>query len=84
LAGLFTRILGFPVKSTLASLDDMRKNLEHAGLEEWQVSSFIAQYEMVKNGLVVDVTEDVERVTGQEPRTFAGFIQEFKSDFLAE
>jgi len=83
-AGKLTHTLGYPVKSTPATLEDMRKALLHAGLDEWRIDSIIAQFEMVKGAHAVDVTEEVERITGYKPRTFQQFLEEFKDRFAVQ
>ncbi|WP_111627906.1 hypothetical protein [Larkinella arboricola] len=77
----FTKVLGFEVNSVPIAMEDMRNQLVHTGLDEWRIHSFMAQYDMVKGAYGVDVTEDVKRITGQNPRTLEQFIEEFKGEF---
>lgn len=75
-----TKALGYEVKNVAITTDDMRKRLEAVGLEDWRIDSIIAQ-EVVKNGFSVDVTEEVKRLTGQEPISFEQFATDFKNQF---
>jgi uncharacterized protein YbjT (DUF2867 family) len=75
-----TKGLGYEVKNSAISSDDMRKRLEAVGLEAWRIDSIIAQ-EVVKNGFSVDVTGEVKRLTGQTPISFEQFAEDYKKQF---
>lgn len=82
IASILTQVLGFEVKSIPTTSADMQKTFLNAGLDKWRVSSLLEQYEMVKRAYALDVTEDVERITGNKPNTFQQFAQEFRNQWL--
>ena len=81
-AALFTHALGYEVNEMPSSEADMRRALGFAGLSDWHIDSLIEQFKTVAGGYEIDVTEEVQRLTRQPPRTFAQFVQDYKDQFF--
>ncbi len=70
--------VGYEVRAIPTSAEDMRKRLQQAGLEEWRMNAILAQYSVIAGSYAVDVTEEVKRLTSQNPRSFVQFAQDYK------
>lgn len=81
-ASFLTDALGHEVKDVNSSEAEMRKALGFTGLSDWHVDTLIDQFVTVAGGYEIDVTEEVERLTGQPARTFAQFAKDYKNQFL--
>jgi uncharacterized protein YbjT (DUF2867 family) len=79
---VITAALGHKVKEVRSSEAEIRKALGYAGLSEWHINNLIEQFHTVAGGYEIDVTGEVERLTGQRPRHFAQFARDYKSKFL--
>jgi uncharacterized protein YbjT (DUF2867 family) len=75
--------LGYEVQATPTSTEAMRNRLQQAGLEEWRIDAIFAQYAVIAGGYATDVTEEVKRLSGQAPRSFAQFAHDYKQ-YLAQ
>ncbi len=78
IASQLSASVGYEVRDTPISADDMRTRLQQAGLETWHINALLAQYAVIAGGYAVDVTEEVKRLTGQNPRSFLQFAQDYK------
>ncbi|HET8846782.1 MAG TPA: hypothetical protein VFN35_35295 [Ktedonobacteraceae bacterium] len=74
--------LGYEVRETPIAIDAMRENLQKAGVEEWQIKGIFAQYAVIASGHAVDVTEEVRRLTGQNPRSFLQFVHDHRENLI--
>lgn len=72
--------LGYEVRELPIAVAAMQENLQRAGVEEWQIKGIFAQYAVIASGHAVDVTEEVKRLTGQNPRTFLQFAHDHRED----
>ena len=81
IAVLLTEILGHDVNEVKSSETEMRKALGFARLSDWHIDTLIEQFITVAGGYEIDVTEEIERLTGNAPRTFAQFITDYKKHF---
>ncbi len=70
--------IGYEVRATPIPDNDMRKILQEAGLEEWRINAIFAQYSVIAGNYALDVIEEVKRLTGQNPRSFVQFAQDYK------
>lgn len=82
-ASQLTVALGHEVGDIDVTETDMRKTLKSFRLSDWHIGALIEQFAIGANGYEIDVTEEVKRLTGHAPRTFAQFAQDFKDQFLA-
>jgi len=44
----------------------------------WRINAIFAQYSVISCGHAVDVTEEVKRLTGHNPRSFVQFAKDHK------
>jgi uncharacterized protein YbjT (DUF2867 family) len=79
-----TAALGFVVQEIHTSSSEMRNALASAGLSEWNINALLDQFEIGANGGEIDVTEEVERLTGKPPGTFSQFINDYKNHFIRQ
>ncbi len=70
--------VGYEIRATPISTEDMHNRLQQAGLEEWRINAIFAQYSVIAGNYALDVTEEVKRLTGQNPRSFVQFAQDYK------
>ncbi len=77
-AGKLADALGRKVEMVEVSADQMKAGLLQAGLPEW-IASGLAELQIhyFGRGLGSEVTDDIQRVTGQAPRTFDEFAREY-------
>lgn len=80
-AALLTETLVHEVNEVKSSEAEMRKALKYAGLSDWHIDTLIDQFITVAGGYEIDVTEEVERLTGHSPRTFTQFATDYKEHF---
>jgi uncharacterized protein YbjT (DUF2867 family) len=73
--------IGKPVEYVNLADDQFKGALLGMGLPEWLVDDFIALGVVQQNGWAAAVTDDVNRVLGRAPRTFAQFASEFAGTF---
>ncbi|MBO2445867.1 NAD(P)H-binding protein [Actinomadura barringtoniae] len=78
------RVLGRPVTVVEQSLADYRDQLSGAGLDPAFVETALAGARLVAEGGNAMVTEDVARVLGRPPRTFATWAEAHKAAFTAQ
>ena len=81
-ATILSDYLGIEVRAVERTEEEMRKAMQNAGLSAWMIDALIEQYKIGANGGEIDVTEEVKRITGQEPRKFEQFVREHKNNFL--
>jgi uncharacterized protein YbjT (DUF2867 family) len=75
--------LELPIRETPLSVDQMHRAMMASELGDWLSNALLAQYAVIAGGYSIDTTEEVKRLTGQEPRTFAEFAQMYKYDLGA-
>lgn len=63
------------------SADVMHGALLKAGFPAWQADGLIEDYEHYRKNEAMAVSNDVERITGHAPRSFAGFANDFAPAF---
>lgn len=78
IATCLTEVLGHPVREIRLSVAAMREQLASEGLTEWLIDAMIEQDALIAGGYDIDTTEEVKRLTGHSPRTFAQFAQEYR------
>lgn len=80
-ASLLADALGHEVKDLESSEARMREALNQTGLTDWDIDSLIEQFVTVAGGYEIDVTEEVERLTGNPARSFMQFAKDYKNEF---
>lgn len=63
--------------------DQMRGALLGMGVPEWLADDFVALGVVQQNGWAAGISDDVERVLGRPPRTFAEFTRDSAAAFTA-
>jgi NAD(P)H dehydrogenase (quinone) len=58
------------------TLEEAYESRAKWGAPDWQNDAWVSTYTAIASGEVADVSGDVERVTGQRPRTLAEFLRE--------
>lgn len=81
-ANYLTKSLEHNVQAKNITEAEMRTTLGYAKMDAWHIDALIEQFIIGANGGEIDVTEEVKRITGQEPRTFAQFMLDYKNIFL--
>jgi uncharacterized protein YbjT (DUF2867 family) len=82
MASIFTTVLGRPVSYVDLPEAAMRDGLLRFGLPEWQADGLIEDYAHYRRGEASAVSTAVEDVTGQAPRSFREFAQDYRRAFL--
>ena len=77
LAALMAEASGRPVTYVDVPEEAARAGLEQLGVPEPMVSGFLELFAMEKAGGAALVTDDVQRVTGKAPRSFADFARDY-------
>jgi uncharacterized protein YbjT (DUF2867 family) len=60
---------------------NMLKALLSFHMPSWQAEGLVEDYAHYSRGEAASISQDVEAVTGQRPRTFQTFAREYKGDF---
>ena len=82
MAFVFTTVLGRPVSYVDLPEAAMREGLLRFGFPEWQADGLIEDYAHYRRGEASAVSTAVEDVTGQPPRSFREFVQDYNQAFL--
>ena len=82
MASVFTSVLAKPVSYVDLPEAAMRDDLLHFGFPEWQAAGLIEDYAHYRRGEATEVSTAVEDVTGQPPRSFRQFVQDYRQAFL--
>lgn len=81
-AAQLTTELGYAVRALNQSEVDMRKALGYSGMTDWHIDALVEQFIIGANGGEIDVTDEVQRLTGQPARSLVQFVQDYKTHFL--
>jgi len=82
MASVLTTVLGKPVLYVDLAGDAMREGLLRFGFAEWQADGLIEDYAHYRSGEASAVSTAVQHVTGQSPRSFGQFVQDYCQAFL--
>ena len=82
MASVFTSVLAKPVSYVDVPEAAMRDSLLHFGFPEWQADGLIEDYAHYRRGEAMEVSTAVADVTGQPPRSFRQFVQDYRQAFL--
>lgn len=81
-AALLSNNLGIQVKEQRVSEAEMREMLRYSGMSAWYQDALIAQFRIGASGGEIDVTEEIQRITGSAPRNLATFAADYKNQLL--
>jgi uncharacterized protein YbjT (DUF2867 family) len=82
-AAIVSSVIGREVRYIDVSLEETRQTLLAAGLDEYLVNEYIVYYRAFAEGLGDFISDDFERVTGRQPRSFAEFAADHAEEFGA-
>ncbi|MDB4973550.1 MAG: NmrA family protein [Myxococcaceae bacterium] len=74
--------LELPVTAVRVGEQEMTERLQSAGLSDWRVAGIMAQYALIAGGFAVDVTGEVQRLTGRPPRSLLQFARDTRALFV--
>jgi NAD(P)H dehydrogenase (quinone) len=80
-ADTLTKVLGRKITYVNISPEDARKNLEKMRMPDWMIEALLGLADIIKKGYTSSLTENVEKVTGNKPRTFEVFAKNNISRF---
>lgn len=80
-AEYLTKVLGKQISYVDISDDEMAKNMKNAGMDDWTTNSLIELAKFTREGYLSGITDSVEKITGNKPKTFLEFVVENKSVF---
>ncbi len=75
-AGLFSARLGRTIRYVSVPDEGARQGMVAAGLPEWYADGLVELYQLYRRQEGAVVTDAVERVTGQQPRTVDAYLAE--------
>jgi uncharacterized protein YbjT (DUF2867 family) len=81
MAQVLARILEKPVRYIDISEETAGEEMRKAGLPDYVIDGLVGTFAALRAGRLDDCTEDVERVTGQPPRTFETWCRNHLSAF---
>lgn len=76
-----SKVLGRTISYVDVSDDDLATGMKNVGMDEWTVDSLIELAKFTRNGHLAKITDSVEKITGNKPKTFLEFLVENKSFF---
>ena len=81
IAAQFSAVLGREVRFINVSPEEMRQAVIGVGFPLWQADGLIEDYAHYARGEAAAVTADVEMITGRAPRSFKGFVNDYRQAF---
>ena len=81
IAAQFSAVLGREVRFINVSPEEMRQAVIGVGFPLWQAEGLIEDYAHYARGEAAAVTADVEMITGRAPRSFKGFVNDYRQAF---
>lgn len=80
-ARALSRATGAEVRHVDVPEDAARAGMEAAGMPDWLVEHLVRLFRLIRAGRLAETTGDVRRVTGRDPRGFAGFARDHADAF---
>lgn len=80
-AAELAQVIGRPVAYVDVPAEQFQANLAGAGLPDWLAGSVAALYRTIREGHATTVTNYVEQITGQSPRTYRQMAEARRDDF---
>jgi uncharacterized protein YbjT (DUF2867 family) len=81
LAERISRVAGRPVEYVNISEDAQRKNMQDAGMPEWQITALLDLQRYYTAGKGGEVTNVLPELLGRAPKRLNAFLEEFKDSF---
>lgn len=80
-AAELAQVIGRPVAYVEVPAEQFQANLAAAGLPDWLAGAVVALYRTTREGHAATVTNYVEQITGQAPRTYRQVAEAHRDDF---
>lgn len=82
IASLLSEVTGKTISYIDVTPDDMRRALASLSFPKWQAEGLLEDYAHYSRGEAALISNDVKRVTGNEPRSFKTFAQDNAASFV--
>lgn len=76
-ADAISRIIKEKVEFVPLTIDEVRQQMEHSGMPQWAVETFLAYDESQREGKTEFVSTDVEDILKKPARTLEGFMKDY-------
>jgi uncharacterized protein YbjT (DUF2867 family) len=80
-AGIFSEVLGKPVRYVDVPPAAARKSMLEAGIEEWLVNDLLSLIKCFSTGQAAVVTSTIASAAKIRPHTFRDFVRDYASRF---
>jgi uncharacterized protein YbjT (DUF2867 family) len=84
IAEAFGRATGLPIAFHQVPAPDFQATLESMGMPEWQAAGLVEDYEHYDRREAIEVTPDVQQVTGSAPRDIDTFARDHAAGLRGE
>ncbi len=81
IAQIVSKVLGREIRFVNLPPAQLKQALLSAGLPEWNVDALLDLQRLYREGKAATVTQDVERILGRKPTSFAQFFPDYRSAF---
>lgn len=83
-AAVLSKVAGRDIKVVTVSFEELRQSSLHAGIPEFYVDALIDLTEYYAQGKAAEVSDAVQRVTGQQAISFEQFVGDYQELWQAE
>ena len=81
IADLLTKTLGREIRYVNLSPEQLKPAMLSAGVPEWTTDAILDLQRLYREGKAATATDDVERILGRKPTSYADFLKDYKSAF---
>jgi uncharacterized protein YbjT (DUF2867 family) len=82
IADILSSITGRKINYVDVTAEQAKEGMKGVGMPDWNIERMLELYHINKLGYTAQVTDDIEQVTGNKPRTFEQFANDFKEAFV--
>lgn len=83
IARLLTKALGREIRFVNLPPEQLKPAMLAAGVPEWTAAAVLDLQRLYREGKAATMTDDVERILGRKPTSYADFLKDHKSAFQA-
>jgi uncharacterized protein YbjT (DUF2867 family) len=84
IAELLTKALGREIRYVNLPPEQLKPAMLGAGVPEWTTDAILDLQRLYREGKAATVTDDVERILGRKPTSYADFLEDYKSAFRTQ
>lgn len=84
IAGLFTKAMGREIRFVNLPAEQLKPAMVAAGLPEWTADAVLDLQRLYREDKAATVTDDVERILGRKPISYADFLEDHKKLFQTQ